>query len=125
MFVGSLLVNINVSEVGGAAPRLRDPGVSRLFPKLWFDRLMAGAAVTLIVAVTVLTPGELTVSVAEMSAGHPEEARRILDRLTRIAKHEYAGPVNLAAIYVAMGNNDEALLWLHSAMQTGDGAIVW
>ncbi len=62
---------------------------------------------------------------AEISAGRNEEGRRILDRLERVARHDYAGPVNLAAIYVALGQNSEAVRWLRSAIDNGDGAIVW
>ena len=49
--VGSLLVSVNVSEVGGAAPRLIDPTVSRLFPRFWFDRLMVGAVTVGVICV--------------------------------------------------------------------------
>jgi hypothetical protein len=42
-----------------------------------------------------------------------------------IAKHEYASPVSLAAVYAATGHNEDALRWVQSAIHNGDGALVW
>jgi tetratricopeptide (TPR) repeat protein len=49
---------------------------------------------------------------AEANAGRPNEARQILARLTELAQTRYVPAYAFAVIYMALGENDQALDWL-------------
>ena len=43
------------------------------------------------------------------------EANKVLNELTELSKHEYVSPLEIAAIYVALGNNEKAFQLLENA----------
>ncbi len=43
------------------------------------------------------------------------EANKILDELSELSKHEYVSPLEIAEIYVALGNNEKAFQLLEKA----------
>ena len=43
------------------------------------------------------------------------EANEILNELSELSKHEYVSPLGIAAIYVALGNNEKAFQLLERA----------
>jgi serine/threonine-protein kinase len=56
--------------------------------------------------------------------GRPGEARRVLDELLSGNPKRFAGPVQMALIYNALGQKDEALRWLEEAYRVHDGNMV-
>jgi tetratricopeptide (TPR) repeat protein len=57
-------------------------------------------------------------------ADRPSEARRILEELLDLSRRGYMGPTQIATIYVALGENDEALRWLEEGYRVRDGNMV-
>jgi serine/threonine-protein kinase len=51
------------------------------------------------------------------AAGRPDEARQMLDELTRLAKQKYVAPYFLAGIHVGLGENDRALEYLEKSFE--------
>src|SRR5215470_10336050 len=49
--------------------------------------------------------------------GRPADARRILNRLLAKARTEYFPGDSIAAVYVALGDKDEAFRWLERAVE--------
>jgi DNA-binding winged helix-turn-helix (wHTH) protein/tetratricopeptide (TPR) repeat protein len=47
--------------------------------------------------------------------GNKREMRKILDRLSDISKRHYVAPYDLAPIYAALGDKDQAFVWLQRA----------
>jgi tetratricopeptide (TPR) repeat protein len=59
------------------------------------------------------TPFVLThIAVCHANAGQVDEARRFLGELEEWERTEYVDPVNLAAVHVSLGEEDEAFTWL-------------
>jgi adenylate cyclase len=52
-----------------------------------------------------------------------EEARRVLNRLLDLARTRYVGGDQIAAVYVALGEKDEAFRWLQRAIDEHSGPI--
>ncbi len=55
--------------------------------------------------------------------GRPEEARRILEDLKKFAATKYFPPEDIASVYVALGDKDEAFAWLDRACEAHSGAL--
>ncbi|MEP6602973.1 MAG: adenylate/guanylate cyclase domain-containing protein [Spartobacteria bacterium] len=55
--------------------------------------------------------------------GRQSEARQILEDLKQIAATKYIAKEEIAAVYVALGEKDEAFKWLDGACQDHGGAI--
>ena len=62
---------------------------------------------------TQLPSSGLAVTYARM--GRQAEARRILDQLVEKARTQYIAADSIAAVYVALGEKDEAFRWLERA----------
>ena len=52
-----------------------------------------------------------------------EDARRILDQLIEKSRREYVAADSIAAVYVALGEKDEALRWLDRAFEEHSGSF--
>ncbi len=48
------------------------------------------------------------------------EAWKILDELTELSKHQYVSPYDIAAVYAALGEKDQAFERLQTAYETRD-----
>src|SRR5438105_4795674 len=55
--------------------------------------------------------------------GRPENARRILDQLIEKSRQQYVAADSIAAVYVALGEKDEALRWLERAFEEHSGSF--
>jgi TolB-like protein/class 3 adenylate cyclase/Flp pilus assembly protein TadD len=63
----------------------------------------------------------LAITYARM--GRPEDARRILDQLIEKSRQQYVAADSIAAVYVALGEKDEALRWLDRAFEEHSGSF--
>ena len=54
---------------------------------------------------------------AYAASGKRDEALRILDEQTRVAKHGYISPYNFAIIYTGLGDKDRAFEWLEKGYE--------
>ena len=63
----------------------------------------------------------LAVTYARM--GRQEEARQILDTLKQVAATRYLPGEEIAVMYIALGENDEAFKWLDRAFQERSGTL--
>jgi serine/threonine-protein kinase len=61
---------------------------------------------------------------ASATAGKRNEARELLDRLTEISRRSYFPPYLLAGVHVALGERDQAFVWLEKAYTEGDAYLV-
>jgi DNA-binding winged helix-turn-helix (wHTH) protein/TolB-like protein len=50
-------------------------------------------------------------------AGNKERAEKVLSRLNEISKHHYIAPYDIAPIYAALGQKDQAFAWLQRACE--------
>jgi eukaryotic-like serine/threonine-protein kinase len=57
-------------------------------------------------------------------SGRRDDARRILDELLSRFQRNHTGPVQIATIYAALGERNEALNWLEEAYRVHDGNMV-
>ena len=55
--------------------------------------------------------------------GRREDARRILDQLIEKSRQQYVAADSIAAVYVALGEKDEALRWLDRAFEEHSGSF--
>ena len=55
--------------------------------------------------------------------GRQEEARQILDNLKKVAATKYLPGEEVAIVYAALGENDEAFKWLDRAYQEHSGGL--
>jgi len=62
---------------------------------------------------------------ANAIAGHSAEARTIAREMEAAAAKCYVCPFDIAAIYSAMGEKDEAIQWLHKALEMRDHAMLF
>jgi tetratricopeptide (TPR) repeat protein len=53
-------------------------------------------------------------------AGAPEQAQQMAKQLEDLSTHTYVSGVDLAIIYCALGDQDNAMRWLDRAQQNGD-----
>lgn len=61
---------------------------------------------------------------ADVLAGDRRQAIKILDEsLKRLAKGEKISKQNIALVYVALGDKDQAFSWLEKAYQEGSGQL--
>jgi TolB-like protein len=58
------------------------------------------------------------------TAGHREEAEKILERLLELAKQRYVTPYAVGVSCAALGKKDEALRWLETAYRGRDPLLV-
>jgi len=58
------------------------------------------------------------------TAGHRDEARKILQQLQELSKQRYVMPYLVARIYASLGETDEALRWLEIAYEEHAAGIV-
>jgi tetratricopeptide (TPR) repeat protein len=58
------------------------------------------------------------------TTGRQDEARKILGELERIAATKYMAAEDIAAVYVALGEKEEAYKWLERAWADHGGAIL-
>ena len=58
-------------------------------------------------------------------AGRKPGARTVLDQLRQFSSRIYVSPYFFAAIYAALGQNDEAFTWLHEALRERDVYLAW
>jgi tetratricopeptide (TPR) repeat protein len=47
------------------------------------------------------------------------EAQKVLDQLNDLSKHKYIAAMNVAGIYVGLGDKDKAFEWLEKAYEEG------
>jgi serine/threonine protein kinase/tetratricopeptide (TPR) repeat protein len=50
-------------------------------------------------------------------SGKREEARRFLQRLAELSRHQYVDPIGFGTIYLGLGENDRAFGWFEKAFQ--------
>jgi tetratricopeptide (TPR) repeat protein len=53
-------------------------------------------------------------------AGASEQARQMAKQLEDLSTHSYVSGVDLAVVYCALGDRDDAMRWLDRAQQNGD-----
>ena len=59
--------------------------------------------------------GGLAITYAKM--GRTDDARRILDQLLEKSRHQYVSGESIAAVYIALGEYDNAFSWLERAFE--------
>jgi serine/threonine protein kinase/tetratricopeptide (TPR) repeat protein len=57
--------------------------------------------------------------------GQRAEAQKIIQELSERAKREHIDPVLISYIYIALGDKDQAFVWLEKACQERAGQISW
>ena len=57
------------------------------------------------------------------ASGQREDAQRILDQLIELSKRFYVPPTYIAAVYVGLGDKDQAFQWLEKAYKDRDDLI--
>jgi tetratricopeptide (TPR) repeat protein len=62
-------------------------------------------------------------AVGYAGAGRPKEARRLLEELRARASREYVRALHLAAVCAALGETEEALVWLEKACEERDVSL--
>ena len=55
--------------------------------------------------------------------GRREDAHRILDQLIEKSRQQYVAADSIAAVYVALGDKDEAFRWLERAFEEHSGSF--
>jgi Flp pilus assembly protein TadD len=55
--------------------------------------------------------------------GRSEDAQRLLSSLTQLSEQQYATPVGIAAVHLALGEKEQALVWLEKAYQAHDSDL--
>jgi DNA-binding winged helix-turn-helix (wHTH) protein/TolB-like protein/Tfp pilus assembly protein PilF len=58
-------------------------------------------------------------------SGRRSDALKEIDRLQELSKQRYVAPYNLALIYAALGDRDNALEWLEKAYEDRSTMLVW
>jgi tetratricopeptide (TPR) repeat protein len=58
-------------------------------------------------------------------AGNTAEAKRLLERLLAVSRRRYVSPYSIAAVYVALGERDEAMRWLERAYENRDDWLAY
>ena len=57
--------------------------------------------------------------------GKPDEARRVLAEMDRLAQTQYVSPYDRAVIYAALDDKDQAFAWLNKAYDDQSEWIGW
>ena len=57
--------------------------------------------------------------------GQPQEAKRVLARLTSVSGHQSANPYQIALIYLALGERDRSLDWLERARKERSWLLIY
>jgi len=57
------------------------------------------------------------------ASGQREDAQRILDQLIELSKRFYVPPTYIAAVYVGLGDKNQAFQWLEKAYKDRDDLI--
>ena len=70
------------------------------------------------------TWSDVILSNTYVSAGKPEEARRILDQLLLRSRSHFVPPSHLALVYCNLGDREQALYWLENAFAIHDTKMV-
>ncbi len=58
-------------------------------------------------------------------SGKSDKALGVIAELNRISQKTYVSPVNVAAIYAGLGNNDDAFVWLEKAFVLRSRSLAW
>jgi DNA-binding winged helix-turn-helix (wHTH) protein/TolB-like protein/Flp pilus assembly protein TadD len=66
-----------------------------------------------------------TIGYVDALARDAPAARAVLDRLTRQRSQTYVPPSHLAKIHAALGENDQAFVWLDKACEEHDAWLIW
>ena len=71
-------------------------------------------------------PGVITeLAFAEALAGQKAEAQKILKALKERSAHEYIDPALIALIYIALGEKNQAFIWLDKAYAARSSWMTW
>jgi hypothetical protein len=70
-----------------------------------------------------LTRAEL--AFAYSMAGRKAAARKLLEELGELSKHEYVSPYLLATIHTGLGSKEQAFVWLEKATDDRDVELVY
>jgi serine/threonine protein kinase/Tfp pilus assembly protein PilF len=62
---------------------------------------------------------------AYATAGYRGEALKILEQLQELSKQQYVSPYGVGRIYAALGQTEEAFLWLETAYEQRANWMVW
>ncbi len=62
---------------------------------------------------------------AKAQAGATDEARQIAEEMERASSDRYVCPVDIAIIYAALGDREQALAWLREAIRVRDHAMLF
>jgi TolB-like protein/DNA-binding winged helix-turn-helix (wHTH) protein/Tfp pilus assembly protein PilF len=60
-----------------------------------------------------------------IQTGKPDEARAILDEMLRLSNSRFVPPYNIALVYNALGEKDQALAWLEKGYQQRDSRMTF
>ena len=58
-------------------------------------------------------------------SGRKDEARAVIEQLNELSKHSYVSPYRVAAIYIGLGEKEQAFAWLDRAYEERDGWLIW
>jgi uncharacterized protein HemY len=58
-------------------------------------------------------------------SGRKDDAKTFLEELKERATIEYVSPMYFAELYVALGNTDEAFIWLEQAYKERNSGMLW
>jgi TolB-like protein/Tfp pilus assembly protein PilF len=101
-----------------------DPGIGQAYCGLgwaYMSKSMHDDAIATVTKAVELAPRATLflgfVAEAHAAAGHRQEAQKILDRLLALSKEQYVSPHFIARIYLILGNKDETLTWLETALR--------
>ena len=61
----------------------------------------------------------------EARAGHPKEARLLLDELVTRGQRRYVSPALFGLVYLGLGELDRALDWLERAIASRSPYVIW
>jgi tetratricopeptide (TPR) repeat protein len=61
---------------------------------------------------------------AYAASGKPAKAQQVLESLKQLSEQQYVSPLGIAAIHLALGEREQALVWLERAYQARDSDLV-
>lgn len=64
-------------------------------------------------------------AVAQAKSGESQQAQQLLDEIMLIAAEQFVPPEEVARVYVALGNNDEAIAWLESGLAARSRGMIF
>jgi Tfp pilus assembly protein PilF len=68
---------------------------------------------------------KISVAVAYARSGQGEKATAILNEMLHLKEDRYVPPAQLAYVYAALGEIDEAFMWLDQAFRQRDPSMTW